>query len=235
MTDKTKIIAMYAGVVAVGVAVFFIVSGIRKGLPKPDLVKAVRVEKAKEFFPIVKDLEGVNQDGAAVKLSDLKGKVWVVAEFFAVCPHCAARNGAELGVLAKEFAGNPDFHIVCISIDPKSDNQERLQAYAKALGADSKSWWFMNAGDEQKTHEYMEKTLKFFGVRERTNPDDIATNGRFAHDLSFELVNRNMEVVGKWPLAEARGADAKQRDPGLYDRMKAEMEAKIREELAKKP
>ena len=42
------------------------------------------MEKAETFFQIRKDFTGVNQAGQPVKLSDLKGKVWLVAEFFAV-------------------------------------------------------------------------------------------------------------------------------------------------------
>jgi hypothetical protein len=65
-------------------------------------------------------------------------------------------------------------------------------------------------------------------VRERTDPADIESNGRFAHDLGLAVVNRNFEVVGKWPLAEAH-----KQDPELYEKLKKQMFDKIREELAK--
>ncbi|MEO8616515.1 MAG: SCO family protein, partial [Luteolibacter sp.] len=174
-------------------------------------------------------------DNQAVKLSDLRGKVWIVAEFFAICPHCAVRNGEELRKIYDEFKSNPDFHITCISVDPENDHQERLADYAKAVGAETKNWWFLNAGDAQTTHDYLEHELKFFGIRERKDPLDIETNGKYAHDLGFILVDRNFHVIGKWPLADARSEDAKKLDPNLYQKLKDELFNRIRTELAKKP
>ncbi len=63
---------------------------------------------------------------------------------------------------------------------------------------------------------------------------DIASNGRFSHDMGFILVNRDFEVIGKWPLVAARSDQAVERDPGLYGRLKLEMYDRIREELEKK-
>lgn len=61
----------------------------------------------------------------------------------------------------------------------------------------------------------------------RTDPADIESNGKYAHDLGLALVNKNFEVVGKWPLADAR-----KNDPVLYESLKRDMYEKIRQELA---
>jgi cytochrome oxidase Cu insertion factor (SCO1/SenC/PrrC family) len=233
MNPKSKIILLYVGVVAVSAAIIGLAMFLRSGMPKPELAENVGRQTEQEWFPIQRDLTGVNQAGEHVKLSDLKGKVWIVAEFFAICPHCAQRNGAELRAIYDEFKSNPDFQIVCISVDPTQDSVERLKEYAAALGADSKNWWFVNAGDEKATHEYMEKELKFFGIRERTNPSDIDANGRFSHDLAFMMVDRNWQVVGKWPLAEARSEEAQKRQPELYETLKTDLYGRLRAELGK--
>lgn len=237
MTPKSKIILLYVGVAVISAAILGTAMYLRSGMPKPeiDLVENAGRETAVEWFPIQRDLTGVNQAGEPVKLSDLKGKVWIVAEFFAICPHCAQRNGAELRAIYDEFKANPDFQIVCISVDPSQDSVERLKDYASALGADTKNWWFMNAGEEKATHDYLEKDLKFFGIRERTNQADIDANGRFSHDLAFMLVNRDWQVVGKWPLAEARSDEARQRQPELYETLKTDLYNRLRAELGKKP
>ena len=70
--------------------------------------------------------------------------------------------------------------------------------------------------------------MKFFKIKQRIDPADIESNGRYAHDLGLALVNKNFEVVGKWPLADARKTD-----PALYETLKREMYEKIRAELAK--
>ena len=118
-------------------------------------------------------------------------------------------------------------------MDPENDKQEKLADYAKALGAKSPNWWFLNAGDAKTTHTYLEQELKFFGIRERTDPLDIEANGKFAHDLGFILVDRDFRVIGKWPLADARSEEAKARDPLLYQKLKDELFNRIRSELAK--
>jgi cytochrome oxidase Cu insertion factor (SCO1/SenC/PrrC family) len=118
-------------------------------------------------------------------------------------------------------------------VDPENDKQEKLADYAKALSAESKNWWFLNPGDAKTTHEYLEKELKFFGIRERTDPLDIEANGKYAHDLGFILVDRDFKVIGKWPLADARSEEGKKLDPNLYQKLKDELFSRIRAELEK--
>jgi len=190
-------------------------------------------EKQETWFPIEKDLAATNQAGQEVKLSDLRGKVWVVAEFFAVCPHCAVRNGAELRAIYDEFKQHPDFQMVCISVDPVTDDVEKLNSYSEALSADVSNWWFLNAGDEEKTHAYLENTMKFFGIRERTDPADVEANGRFQHDMGLILVDREFNVIGKWPLSDARSEEGRKLNPGLYESLKEEMFDRISKELSK--
>ncbi len=235
MSKKTTIILFYCGVAVVCAAIlalvnFVLVPGLKsKGEQTVDFV-GVKVEKKEQWYPIGKDLEAVNQAGEKVKLSDLKGKVWVVGEFFAICPHCAVRNGAELRSIYDEFKDNPDFQMVCISVDPETDNVERLKEYSEALGADVKNWWFLNAGEEKATHEYLEKTLKFLGVRERRDPEQIEANGKFEHDMGLIAVGRDFKAIGKWDLAYQR---SKFGSPEGYAGLKEDLLARIRKELAK--
>lgn len=236
MKRTTTIALFYTGVAVICAIIISISMWLSKGLDapyqKPAIVN-IGKEAAPKWFPIEKDLAAVNQENKPVKLSDLRGKVWIVAEFFAICPHCAVRNGEELRKIYDEFKDHPDFHITCISVDPENDNPGRLAEYSEALSADTKNWWFLNAGDANATHEYLEKELKFFGIRERTDPADIESNGKYAHDLGFLLVDRDFNVIGKWPLADARSEEAKKIDPNLYDKLKTELYNRIREELEK--
>jgi len=236
MNRNSKIALLYSGVAVISVGIIATAVWLRRQhdskFPEQIVVNQ-GAESSGPWFPIEKDLAGTNQDNQPVKLSDLRGKVWVVAEFFAVCPHCAVRNGSELRAIYDEFKNHPDFHITCVSVDPETDQPEKLADYAKALGAETKNWWFFNAGDAKKTHDYMENELKFFGIRERTDPLDIEANGRYQHDMGFVLVDRDFRVIGKWPLVDARSEEAKKRDPEGYERMKKELFSKIRAELDK--
>ncbi len=237
MSKKTTLILFYSGVALVCAAILALVNlvilpGLKIKGAETESFANVGQQRQEEWFPIDKDLVATNQAGETVKLSDLRGKVWVVAEFFAVCPHCAVRNGKELREIYDQFKDHPDFHIVCISVDPQQDDVEKLKEYAAALGADSKNWWFLNAGDEKATHGYLEKTLKFLGVRERTDAAQIEANGRFEHDMGLLAVSRDFSTFGKWDLAFQR---SKLGTPKGYKSVKAAMTERLRSELEKKP
>ena len=234
MKRNSSIALFYTGVAIVSIAILCLAFYLRSQLPQPDIASIVNAgkETVPRWFKIENDLEAVNQDGRTVRLSDLKGKVWIAAEFFAICPKCAVRNGEELRQIYDEFKDHPDFQIVCISVDPENDQVEKLADYAEALAADTNNWWFLNAGNAESTHAYLENELKFFGIRERTDPVDIETNGRYSHDLGFLLVDRDFRVIGKWPLADARSEEARKRDPELYPQLKKELFDRIKQELA---
>jgi protein SCO1/2 len=235
--SKTKtLILFYSGVALVCAAILALVNlvilpGLKIKGGGADAFANVGQQREEEWFPVAKDLVATNQAGERVKLSDLRGKVWVVAQFFAVCPHCAVRNGKELREIYDEFGDHPDFHIVCISVDPDEDDVEKLREYAAALGADSKNWWFLNAGDEKETHEYLEKTLNFLGIRERTDPAQIEASGRFEHDMGMLAVGRDFSAFGKWDLAFQR---SEMGSPAGYAKVKEVMMGRIRAELDKK-
>ncbi|MBK1826934.1 SCO family protein [Haloferula rosea] len=233
MTSKKKIVAIYSFVFVASVAMILFFRTLAHDVPETDgpIATELGKEEAENFFPIEEDLVMTRQDGEEVRMSDLKGKVTVLAQFFAVCPHCAVRNGAELGDIYATFKDHPDFRMVCISVDPETDGVEELAAYAEALSADPEDWWFTTAGDKQATHDYLEKELGFFKIRERRDPVDIASNGRFAHDLGFLVIDRDHNVIGKWPLPDLRSDEGKRNFPGGYERQKKEMYDRLTKEL----
>ena len=228
-----KVLGIYAGVAVLSVALIVLFIKIGAGVPESELPPATEVgaEEVSTFFPIEGDLPMTRQDGRAVGFTDLRGKVTVLAQFFAVCPHCAVRNGAELQSIGREFGDHPDFRMVCVSVDPETDGVAELKAYSEALGADPDKWWFTRSEDRAETHRFLEENLRFFKIRERTDPVDIDSNGRYAHDLGLILIDRDLNVVGKWPLADARSEEGRRRDPQLYDRLHDEMFARIRDLL----
>lgn len=235
MNDRGKIGMIYGSVAVISAAILAATFYLGRQVPEQEVpvYSDVGIDKPETFFKLEKDLTGVNQAGEQVKLSDLKGKVWIVAEFFAVCPHCAVRNGQEIREIYEKFKDHPDFQVVCISVDPNTDTPERLVDYAEALGADASDWWFMSHPNEKETHEYLENEFGFFGIRERTDPVDAEANGRFAHDMGMMLVDREWNVVGKWPLADARSEEGRKLNPTLYEELREQLHQRIEAELEK--
>lgn len=210
MSDKAKIILMYAGTVVFAVALVGTFTWLRKAQEARErdqmgarIATHVGREEKKEMARLAGDLVATNQAGEEVRISDLKDKVWIAAQFFAECPNCATRNGDHLVNIYKKYRNHPDFHVVCVSVDPERDDIERLQQYAANLDADTSNWWFLT-GPREELHGYMEKEMKFLSVRERTNEDDIAREGRWAHDMGVAVFGKGLVMREKKDLLYAR-------------------------------
>jgi len=208
MTNKTKIIFIYTSVAILsGLMIFGFVflRELQDEQAKADRPLAVGVgrEEVSEILTVDENIILTNQDGEEVSIFDLKDKVWVFAQFFAKCPRCLERNYTDLRNLYEKYKDNPDFMIVCISIDPETDNVQRLKEYADAVGADSSQWWFLR-GEQKKVHDYLSDELAFMDVRERVDPAEIASQGRFAHDLGVAVFDKGLVMRVKVDLAFAR-------------------------------
>lgn len=209
MNTKQKIISIYAGVAVLSVALIAIFIAIGKSHdkrfpPLPEVVsKDFGKEKASEFLTLEENLIATNQDGEEVSLFDLKEKTWVFAQFFARCPQCGERNYQDLLSLYKKYKDNPNFHLVCITVAPETDTVTKIKEYADALGAETDSWWFLT-GDKETMHRYMSKEMKFLDIRERTDEMEIASKGKYAHDLSIAVFAPNLKMVTKRDLFFAR-------------------------------
>lgn len=225
MSDKAKIVMVYASVVLVAVVVIGSSMWIRKS--REAAFQSVGAERPEVLMTLEEDLVATNQDGREVRLSELRDKVWVALEFFASCPQCAKRNYTDLLKIYAEFKGDPNFHMVCITVDPETDGVEELQAYAEALEADSGDWWFLT-GPKEELHRYLTEEMKFLDVRERVDPEAIALEGRYAHDLGLELFRPGWEMVDKADLAWAM-----QQSPERHAELYEEFRARIASELAK--
>jgi len=166
---------------------------------KPLLV----VPEIKPMLALEKDLLLTNQDGEEMHLFDLKGKVWAFAQFYATCPMCAKRNAQGLKNLYETFKDQPDFRLVCITVNPENDTPEKMKSYAKSLGADTSNWLFLT-GDAEKLKDYMVNEMKYDPIQKREDPDEAAAKGALAHNMSIAVYNRDMSMIGRRDLYNAR-------------------------------
>lgn len=203
MTDKQKITTIYVSAAALSILILLITWLIR---PKPTpLEKPQYVEQgiSAPLLSLKKDLVLKRQDGRDVKISELKGKVWAFAQFYASCPMCAKRNSQGLKTLYDKYKDNPDFVVICITVDPVTDGVEQMKSYAEALGADSNNWWFLT-GDATALTDYMVNEMKYQSIVKRSDPDEAARLGAFEHDMSIAVYDRNLSMVTRHDLYNAR-------------------------------
>ena len=92
-----------------------------------------------------------SQEGTALKLADLEGKVRVVAMGYTSCQFACPRIIADLkridSGLSEEEKKSGRIQISFISIDPETDTPERMKKLEKDYAVDPKRWLLLT-GDE---------------------------------------------------------------------------------------
>lgn len=204
MTDKSKIICIYVGVVVISVLILLTAYYIQSQQVKPEVEAYYEREISVEpLLTLEKDLVLKRQDGKEVRMSDLKGKVWAFAQFYASCPMCAKRNSQGLKDLYEKYKGNPDFVLVCITVNPETDGVEQMLSYAEGLDAEASNWWFLT-GDAKTLKDYMVNEMKYQEIVKRTDPEEAARLGEYEHDMSIAVYDRNMSMIKRHDLYNAR-------------------------------
>lgn len=208
MTEKSKIVLIYSCVALIGALILSVAFYLRSQRVKPTSGDGTGVYYTRDtylepMFTLEKDLELVDQNGKPIKISDLKGKVWAFAQFYATCPMCAVRNDQGLKALYQKFKSDPDFRLVCITVNPEEDTVEHMKSYADALEADASSWLFLT-GKAQPLKDYMFTEMKYDRITEREDPEEAAEKGKLQHNMRISVFNRDLTMVGYRDLYQAR-------------------------------
>lgn len=200
MTDKKKITLIYVGVAVISLMILgmsFFLTTLKKERRKGDSPATdVGKENVDVLAVLAEDIELERQDGSKAKISDLHDKVWLAVQYYEACPMCAARNTNFLLDVYKEFREEDDFAVVCLSVDPEMDTEEKLSDVRKRMKVDEDNWWFLK-GEKEKLWDYMTEVMFFTSIRERTDPVHIAEKGRWAHDMGIHLYCGDT-LVHKW-------------------------------------
>lgn len=224
MTDKAKITLIYTSVAVISALILATTFYIRSSQLKPALV----TPEAIPLLTLEKDIALINQDGAEVQISDLKGNVWAFAQFYATCPMCAKRNGQGLKDLYQTFKDQPDFKLVCITVNPEVDTPEKMKSYAESLGADTSNWLFLT-GDPAKLKDYMLNEMKYDPIQKREDPEEAIMKGALAHNMSIAVFDRDLTMIGRRDLYMAR-----QQGEAVYKETEKALHAMVRTQLDSK-
>jgi protein SCO1/2 len=205
MSDKQKIICIYLGVAGISLLILVTTYLIRPNQRDLEQEKPYYAQQddLQPLITLEKDLVLKRQDGKEVKISELKGKVWAFAQFYASCPMCAKRNSQGLKDLYEKYKGNPDFVLVCITVNPETDGVEQMLSYAEGLAADSSNWWFLT-GDAKALKDYMINEMKYQEIVKREDPEEAARLGEYEHDMSIAVYDRNLSMIKRHDLYNAR-------------------------------
>jgi protein SCO1/2 len=128
------------------------------------------------------DFALTSQDGAAVTLQSLRGKVVAVSFIYTWCPDVCPMLTDKLARVQDELGADfgPKVVFLSITVDPERDTPEVLSDYAAAFDANLAGWSFLT-GDLASVREVARR----YGVVVAPGPD-----GQLDHTLLTTLVDR---------------------------------------------
>ncbi len=128
-----------------------------------------------------------DQDGKEVTNENYKGKVYVLEFFFSTCPSICPKMNANLKKVAAVFAGNKNFAVASITIDPAHDTPEVLKAHKSALGIESENWHFLT-GDKAYIYNLANKGFNLYAGQ------NDKFSGGFEHSGLFALIDQKGDI-----------------------------------------
>jgi protein SCO1/2 len=161
-------------------------------------------------LPPLEDFELSDQLGRPFRSADMKGKVWVASFFFSTCPSNCGRLNANIKSLT-ERDDLADVTWVSITVDPETDTQQRLKAYADLLGASHDHWHFCRHDDFSYIKRLAHDVFTVGGVSFKGHNDYVVVidkRGKIAgmfNGYNMDELDRSVEVI-KHCLADERPA-----------------------------
>ena len=159
------------------------------------LTRAQSRNPSREALPVlasVADFSLTNQNGAAVSLGDLKGKVWVADIIFTRCPGPCLRMTRQMKELQDALPKDDPTRLVSLTTDADFDTPEVLKIYALKNGADASRWMFLT-GTKKQVNNLAVDSLKLSAVEkkpeERVTPDDV-----WVHSTIFVVIDKHAQL-----------------------------------------
>lgn len=151
--------------------------------------KIVAKFKKQELYTVgaVPTFSLTNQNEQMISPSDLKGKVYVVEFFFSSCPTICPIMNQNMKQIQSHFAANPNFAVVSITIDPKTDTPQVLKQHAEQLGITSENWHFLT-GNQAKIFEIANKGFNLYAG------ENNLVAGGFEHSGLMALIDKKGNI-----------------------------------------
>ena len=165
-----------------------------------------RQAQRSNYMPVImrldRPLEGLNQEGEPVSFAQLRGKVWVLGYVYTRCPAGCAGVMSVMKDLQEEFADEPDFHLVSLTMDPEEDTPEWMKGWAAEREMGGDNWWFMT-GEAKNIRTYMGRYFRLV-VNRRTDPEEVKYYGKWDHEFKLVLVDQSGAIRYYYDVLNAR-------------------------------
>jgi protein SCO1/2 len=153
-------------------------------------------------LPRLQEFELTDQSGQPFRSADMKGKVWVASFFFSTCPASCARLNANIKYLTT-LEELKDVTWISVTVDPETDSQGVLKAYAESLNANLDRWHFCRSDDFAYIKRVAGDILKVGGVAYKGHNDYVVVidkDGKFAglfNGYNVDSLNKGVDLIKK--------------------------------------
>lgn len=151
-------------------------------------------DKPLPIYGQVADFSLTNQEGRVIRLSDLRGHVWVGDIIFTQCAGPCPRMTREMKEIQQSLPADSSSKLVTLTTDPGNDTPAVLKRYAERFGADSTRWSFLT-GTKPEIAKLAMDSLKLTAIEkkpeERESPEDL-----FIHSTIFVIVDKKAQLRG---------------------------------------
>jgi len=130
----------------------------------------------------------LNQEGKTISDKDLDGKIYVANFFFATCPTICPKMNYNLKGLTEKYSRDGQVKFLSFTVDPDQDSVAALEAYAKKMGADNNSWWFLT-GNKDSIYSLARNGFLVAAAGGKTAAD-------FFHSQNLLLIDKEKRIRG---------------------------------------
>jgi protein SCO1/2 len=161
------------------------------------LAKAKSNVEHRQALPVyaqVADFSLTNQDGAAISMADLRGRVWIADIIFTRCPGPCLRMTQQMKELQGALPNNSRTKLISLTTDPDYDTPSVLKLYAERAGADAGRWTFLT-GTKLQIANLAVSSLKLSAVEKKPEERASATD-LWVHSTIFVIVDKHGQLRG---------------------------------------
>ncbi len=139
------------------------------------------------IFHTLGDFNLIDQNGKAVSLKSMDGKIFVVDFFYTHCPDvCSTMNGY-VDSLARNYTKNAMVYFASVSVDPARDSVKALNTYSKQFADHGPKWLFLT-GDTATVYNLARKGFLVNALAEG--------NENFIYSDKIMLVDSHKRIRG---------------------------------------
>jgi protein SCO1 len=158
------------------------------------LKSRIAVHQSLPVIGPIADFTLTNQNGRAVSLTELRGRVWVADIIFTRCPGPCLKMTKQMKELQEALPLASQAKLVTLTTDPDFDTPTVLRAYAERFQADTNRWMFLT-GTKQTIGKVAIDSLKLTAIEkkpeERESPRDL-----FVHSTIFVVADKQGQLRG---------------------------------------